>query len=548
MGWRRRRGHLSHGPPRGEAGHLRDRRPRGAGARGHDARGRRQARRRRDPLLLLRAEARPAGGRLPHVPGRDRGHPEAADLLLHAGARRHGGDHHLGPREARPERGRRVPARQPPARLPGVRQGRRVPAPGHLVRLGRRALALHRAQAPLQEAARALAAGGDRPRALHPLLPLRALLPGGGRGQPARVPRARRPHLRRHPRRPSVRGAVQRQHHRALPGGRAHLHQRTASARGPGTSRTPARCARSAPRSATCTLTIRDDAKVVRVLGRDNHEVDDGWLCDKGRFGYQSFSAEERITAPMVRDGGYLREVSWERALSEADRGAEEGRRGHRRLRERADHQRGGLPRAAPDARRARLRTGRLARRAAPDPGTGAPARPSRPHRARVRHRPRGRDPRGGHRAGGRGADPRPARAQGRAPQRRPARDALGRPSTLDANAAAAVRFAPGAEEAALGALAAALGSPRAPARSRTWPGAPAPAPASARAPPARTAGPPSPADAVRAAAGVLRDAGDVVVLWGERLWAAERGAPDRRRAAGAGRRARPPGHGPSPG
>ena len=39
----------------------------------------RQVRRRRDPRLLLRAQARPAGRRVPHVPGRDRGHPEAAD-------------------------------------------------------------------------------------------------------------------------------------------------------------------------------------------------------------------------------------------------------------------------------------------------------------------------------------------------------------------------------------------------------------------------------------------------------------------------------------
>ena len=112
-------------------------------------------------------------------------------------------------------------------------------------------LALHRAQAPLQEAARAVAARGDRPRALHPLLPLRALLAGGRRGLPAGVPRARRPHLRRHARRPPLRGAVQRQHHRALPGGRAHLDAPTASARAPGTSRTPARCARSARPSAT---------------------------------------------------------------------------------------------------------------------------------------------------------------------------------------------------------------------------------------------------------------------------------------------------------
>ena len=38
----------------------------------------------------------------------------------------------------------------------------------------------------------ALAAGADRPRALHPLLPLRALQPGGRRGRAAPAARARR--------------------------------------------------------------------------------------------------------------------------------------------------------------------------------------------------------------------------------------------------------------------------------------------------------------------------------------------------------------------
>ena len=50
---------------------------------------------------------------------------------------------------------------------------------------------------------------------------------------------------------PALRGAVQRQHHRALPGGRPDLHRATASAPGPGTSRTPAPCAPSARPSAT---------------------------------------------------------------------------------------------------------------------------------------------------------------------------------------------------------------------------------------------------------------------------------------------------------
>jgi len=64
-------------------------------------------------------------------------------------------------------------------------------------------------------------------------------------------------------------------------------------------------------------LTVRDE-RVLRVLARDHDDVDDGWLCDKGRFAYQAIHADERVTAPMVRDGGVLREVSWERALGEA--------------------------------------------------------------------------------------------------------------------------------------------------------------------------------------------------------------------------------------
>ena len=180
-------------------------------------------RRRRDPGLLLRAEARRAGRRLPHVPGRDRGDPEAPDRVLDAGPRRHGRLHADRPRQGGAERGGRVPARQPPARLPGLRQGRRVPAAGHLDGLGPGKQPRHRPQAPLPEADPALAADQDRPRALHPLLPLRALQPGGRRGRAAAAPRARRLDLRRHLRRPPLHRPLPRQHHRALPGRRADL-------------------------------------------------------------------------------------------------------------------------------------------------------------------------------------------------------------------------------------------------------------------------------------------------------------------------------------
>ena len=71
------------------------------------------------------------------------------------------------------------------------------------------------------------------------------------------------------------------------------------------------------PSQCNVSFTVRDE-RVMRVLARENEQVDDGWLCDKGRFAYQSAHVDERITEPMVRDGGVLRPVTWERALDEA--------------------------------------------------------------------------------------------------------------------------------------------------------------------------------------------------------------------------------------
>jgi NADH-quinone oxidoreductase subunit G len=74
------------------------------------------------------------------------------------------------------------------------------------------------------------------------------------------------------------------------------------------------------PSQCNVKFTVRDE-RVQRVLERDNHEVDDGWLCDKGRFGFQMIASEDRITEPMVRSGGELRPVSWADALEAAAAG-----------------------------------------------------------------------------------------------------------------------------------------------------------------------------------------------------------------------------------
>jgi NADH-quinone oxidoreductase subunit G len=63
------------------------------------------------------------------------------------------------------------------------------------------------------------------------------------------------------------------------------------------------------------------EGKVKRILSRNHPEVDDGWLCDKGRFAYAHLYAQDRLRDPLlrVRRRG-LEEVSWERALDEAER------------------------------------------------------------------------------------------------------------------------------------------------------------------------------------------------------------------------------------
>jgi NADH-quinone oxidoreductase subunit G len=275
------------------------------------------------------------------------------------------------------------------------------------------------------------------------------------------------------------------------------------------------------PSQCNVKLTIRDDVKVVRVLARDNHEVDDGWLCDKGRFAYESFASPERITGPLVRDGGYLREVSWERALSDAAAAlVKSGSRTAAFVGGGATNEEGVLVQHL-------LRSGLVSQHvfggaAPPGPQARTLARPDLSARVSdIDHA---------------GAilvldtelvDEAPIldlRVR-KAARRNGARVVVvsSRPSSLDANAAAAVRFAPGGAEGTLGALAAALGSARVPGADVAGPAARARATSGFR--PGHPSANGDAGAAVRAAADVLRDAGDVVVIWGERIFAGERGA-----------------------
>jgi NADH-quinone oxidoreductase subunit G len=63
--------------------------------------------------------------------------------------------------------------------------------------------------------------------------------------------------------------------------------------------------------------------RIVRLLGVDSEPVNQGWLCDKGRYGYEWVHADTRVNAPMLRrsggaGSGDLEEVSWPEALDAA--------------------------------------------------------------------------------------------------------------------------------------------------------------------------------------------------------------------------------------
>ncbi|GAB2656924.1 NADH-quinone oxidoreductase subunit G [Saccharopolyspora gloriosae] len=61
--------------------------------------------------------------------------------------------------------------------------------------------------------------------------------------------------------------------------------------------------------------------KVMRKLAAEDPEVNEEWICDKGRFGFRYATATDRFTRPLVREGGELRPASWTEALRKAAEG-----------------------------------------------------------------------------------------------------------------------------------------------------------------------------------------------------------------------------------
>jgi NADH-quinone oxidoreductase subunit G len=61
--------------------------------------------------------------------------------------------------------------------------------------------------------------------------------------------------------------------------------------------------------------------KVMRVVPRENEEINETWIADRDRFGFEGMYSHERVTDPMVRVDGVLKPVDWEVALTAAAEG-----------------------------------------------------------------------------------------------------------------------------------------------------------------------------------------------------------------------------------
>ncbi|TFW28699.1 NADH-quinone oxidoreductase subunit NuoG [Duganella callida] len=55
--------------------------------------------------------------------------------------------------------------------------------------------------------------------------------------------------------------------------------------------------------------------KVKRVLPLENESVNECWISDKDRFSYEALDSDQRLTQPMLKQGGEWKEVDWQTAL-----------------------------------------------------------------------------------------------------------------------------------------------------------------------------------------------------------------------------------------
>jgi NADH-quinone oxidoreductase subunit G len=63
------------------------------------------------------------------------------------------------------------------------------------------------------------------------------------------------------------------------------------------------------------------NGKVMRVVPLENEDVNECWIADRDRFSYEAVNSDERLTSPMLKQGGQWKAVDWTSALEYVARG-----------------------------------------------------------------------------------------------------------------------------------------------------------------------------------------------------------------------------------
>ncbi|WP_291916964.1 NADH-quinone oxidoreductase subunit NuoG [Limnohabitans sp.] len=69
--------------------------------------------------------------------------------------------------------------------------------------------------------------------------------------------------------------------------------------------------------------------QVMRVVPLENEDVNECWIADRERFSYEALNGTDRLTRPMLKQGGEWKEVDWQTALEYVANGLRNIQRDH---------------------------------------------------------------------------------------------------------------------------------------------------------------------------------------------------------------------------
>lgn len=69
--------------------------------------------------------------------------------------------------------------------------------------------------------------------------------------------------------------------------------------------------------------------KVMRVVPLENEAVNECWIADRDRFSYEALNSAERLTTPMLKQGGAWKSVDWQTALEYVANGLQQIKEQH---------------------------------------------------------------------------------------------------------------------------------------------------------------------------------------------------------------------------